>query len=105
MRLLIAGLAAFGVMSLLTSAPYWLAVVLTFCAAAVAAGILREFFTPSPRPLGDLFPDLVIPLVLAGLMLLAVRALAPSQQPTPVVPALVWPFVDLWRPLRGRGSH
>ena len=99
-RLAIAALAAFGAGYLLRNAAYWETVTATFLAAGLAEGVVRELFSPPPRPLVDILPDILAPLVLAGIMLLAVRAVAPGRESAPLLPALVWPLIDLWRPLR-----
>ncbi len=105
LRLLAAAIAAYLVTRQFSALPYWALVLSTFVAAGIAAAIVREIFSPPPRAILGLVPDIVTPIVLAVLMLLAVRAFGHSQQPTSVIPALVWPFVDLWRPLRRGGSH
>ncbi len=102
---LAAGAAAALAVASLVRGPYWLLVLLTFLAAGLAAAIVRTPFAPPPRSLRDYVPDIVAPLLLAFLTVLAVRAFAPGLAPTPVLPALVWPLVDLWRPLGGGRSR
>lgn len=97
-RLAAAAVVVFGIGRLLSHAPYWQNVLLTFVAAGVAAGLAREATRPGPHTASDLVPDVVGPIVLAGLMLLAAHAIAPGREPGAQLPAMVWPFVDLWRP-------
>lgn len=104
LRLLAAAGAAFLATHLLARTPYIEQVFVTFAVAALAAAAVREGFLTGPRPLAALIGDVLISMVLAVLMILAARAagrISPNT-PSPLLPALVWPVVDLWRPQQRR---
>ena len=106
LRLGVAFGAALLAMHFVGGAPYIEQVFVVFAVAALAAAAVREGFLPSARPLGSLTGDLAISIILAVLMLLAVRAAGrvTTAIPSPVLPALVWPLIDLWRPGSRRRS-
>ncbi len=99
-RLVAAAAAAYLALRLGGGLGYPWQVVLAFLAAALAAAAVREIWTLPPHRLRVWAGDLASALVLAVIMILAVRAFGPGHAPSPLLPALSWPFVDLWRPLR-----
>lgn len=99
-RLLAAAAAASAVLWVAHSLGYQAEVVLAFLAAALAAAVVREIWTLPPHRLRVYLGDILTGLALALIMLLAVRAFGHGRAPSPLLPALSWPLVDLWRPLR-----
>ena len=99
-RLLAAAAAAFAAIWVTRGLSYPWQVLLAFLAAALAAGAVRELWSLAPTRLRVYLGDILTSLALALIMLLAVRAFGHGHQPSPLLPALSWPFVDLWRPLR-----
>ena len=99
-RLLAAAAAAFAALRVAQHLGYPYQVVLAFIAAAFAAGAVRELWSLPPHRLRAYLGDLLTGLMLAVIMVLAVRAFGHGRSPSPLLPALAWPFVDLWRPLR-----
>jgi len=98
-RLAAAAAAAFVALRVTAGMAYAMQVGLSFVAAALAAGAVRELWASPPHRLRVFAGDLLTALALSAIMLLAVRAFGRGQ-PWPLLPALAWPFVDLWRPLR-----
>jgi len=99
-RLVAAAAAAYLALRVGSTLSYPWQVELAFLAAALAAAALREIWTLPPHRLRVYLGDTLTALVLAVIMVLAVRAFGHGQAPSPLLPALAWPFVDLWRPLR-----
>lgn len=100
LRLVVAVGAAVLALYVVRDAWYAERVFVAFAASSMAAAAVREAFLPSHRPLAALAGDLAVSALLALLMILAARAAGRvvTQAPSPVLPALVWPLVDLWRP-------
>lgn len=104
LRLLAAAGVAFLATHLLARTPYIEQVFVAFAVTALAAGAVREGFLTGPKPLAALIGDVAISLMLAVLMILAARAagrISPNT-PSPLLPAMAWPIVDLWRPHQRR---
>lgn len=99
-RLAAALAAALAALWVTRGLPYPVQVGLAFLAASIAAAAVRELWTRPPHRLRVFLGDTLTALALAAIMLLAVRAFAHGRSVWPVLPALSWPFVDLWRPLR-----
>lgn len=100
LRLAAAAGAALLALHVVRDASYVEQAFVVFATASMAAAAMREALQPSHRPLAALGGDLVVSLLLALLMVLAAQAAgrAAAPAPSPVLPALVWPAVDLWRP-------
>jgi len=101
-RIAAALLAAYGTLRATGAQPYMLRIALCFAAAAFAAAMVREVWSTSAHPVRTVIGDIVTGTILAGLMILGVRAFGHGHAPTPLFPALAWPLVDLWRPQRKR---
>ncbi len=99
-RLAVAAVAAWLALWVGHDLSYPMQVLLAFLAAALAAGAVRELWNLPPHHSRVYLGDLLTALALGVIMLLAVRAFGHGRAPSPLLPALAWPFVDLWRPLR-----
>ncbi len=99
-RLLAAAAAAALALWVSHGLDYALQVMLAFLAAAIAAGVVREIWSLPPHRMRVYLGDILTALALGLIMLLAVRAFGHGRTPSPFLPALAWPFVDLWRPMR-----
>ncbi len=99
-RLIAAAAAALLALWVAHGLSYPIQVLLAFLAAALVAGAVRELWSLPPHRMRVHLGDLLTALALGVIMLLAVRAFAHGGAPSPLLPALAWPFVDLWRPLR-----